>query len=171
MSTLLHNFRGKYKGTVQNSGYFFINLYGYFAKAGFIDIKKEGNNIAINTKTMFGDEKCLLLNEKKLEKYFTNVTDTDINEKRVSFGHYSRVNYGFFDPWLGGLNYTMTTYQIKFRDDEIHAMRVQEYSTINPSKITYSIEISDIERIDGRKPDSNSNSSKNRIEKKTDWNF
>jgi hypothetical protein len=146
---LLDNFPGQYKGNVENQ---FLNV-GMLVKTGCVDVTSTSfNKLTITTQSAFKEVLSNTFDMKELRPFFNEkkkviILENDITEERVAFERYVDDDYGFFNKWLGGMSATKTAYQLKFRNGQLFSMRVQQYNTAKPDKLTYLLEISNIKKI------------------------
>lgn len=144
---LLDNLAGLYKGYVEHV---FAKM-GHLMKTGRIQIDKTTTNLTITCRSKFKPELTHKFSIKEITPFFNEKKvsiqlDDGRMEERVAFKRSVDDDYWIFSKWLGGMSQTITAYQLKFIDQKLNAFRVQQYNTSNPSKITYFLEISHLEK-------------------------
>jgi hypothetical protein len=178
-SDSLKNLLGSYVGDIMRRG-----SNGKIKKTvGCIDVNlynwPDSNEICIRVVEKKSINSCYLISNitytyqiQELDPHFKNKQvinlKNNIVEERVEFKK-NNSNDSEDDPilrWFERLTSTYWTYQFKFRNEKLHAFRVQEYQKFLGLTI---IEISNITKLDPTEKIKNDNNNNNNM--KSDWNF
>ncbi len=157
--TIFDDLKGTYNGNVTGV---LLNI-GYLAKTGNIVIEKTSNNVTISCSSLLNYELTETFLITDIEKYFTfKNTNNKLQEEHVSFQKYEDGSYSlFFDSMPGTKHQNVLAYQFKFCNGLLSAFRIQKYNTEFKEKLSYSLEITNIEKTITVATDA----------RKFDWNF
>jgi hypothetical protein len=149
--SLIDSFPGVYKGEAA------LGI-GNLAETGYLKVTKMGNSLTISC---WSDSKQNLIQTffiDEIAKYFTMKKKSvplsnGILEERVSFQMYEDDDYFLLNKWSEEVIQAQTvwTYQFKFHKKNLVGLRVQEYHTAHKEKLTYLLELRNLNKMRNQK--------------------
>lgn len=169
----LESFAGEYSGNVRHSP---LGKLAKVIKSGHLNVKNLGSVTRITVWSLLNKELSLDFKNNELAPYFSEkkerqMLSNGVLEERVSFRHDINEDYQCLDSCLGGLSANCHLYQLKFHDGKLTSFRVQQYSSLNPKKLLYLLEVADINKDASPPPAAKAVKKEQPEERKTDWDF